>query len=122
MMVLAKQQRGASGLATMYLIVTVVLLVTVLFKVGPAYMDNYSYNSLISRMLADNDFKSASRKEIQLSLNKRLRVNGYYDFSQDYWTLVKNKEGNTILLEYEQRIPLFYNLSAVTTFSHSHKL
>ena len=121
-MILEKKQRGASGIATMYLIVTIVLLATVLFKVGPAYMDNYSYNSLFSRMLADENFKTASRNEIEITLNKRLRVNGYYNFSKDYWTLVKNKEGNSILVEYEQRIPLFYNLSVVTAFSQTHKM
>lgn len=121
-MVFAKQQRGASGIATMYLIVTAVLLVTLLFKIGPAYMDNYSYNGIIERLMEDKDLKAASRMEIQADLGTRLRVNGHYNFSNEYWSLEKDKEGNSILLQYDQHIPLFYNLSAVVSFSKSHKL
>ena len=113
------KQRGASffGWVVIALLVSVVGLLAA--RLVPAYIDYQTIISLIEALPRDQ-VHTMPKSEIRESLQKRFLINNIRDLKvADIITIEHKREGTSLLLHYEVREPLFYNISVVVTFDRT---
>jgi hypothetical protein len=60
------------------------------------------------------------RYELEDMIKKRFRVNNIRDFNhKDNLQVKRGKSGVEVILDYEVRVPLFYNLDLIARFDKS---
>jgi hypothetical protein len=116
------RQRGASGLVMLVMVLFFGSLLTLLLKLGPAYMDDYTIQEALEGL---NDTKGLSEMgpaEVRSLINKRLSVNNVRTLSTE--SIVVEKDGDRILIvvDYEVRSPVINNIDAVMYFKHAYDM
>jgi len=114
-----KGQRGASGLVMLVMVLFFGSLLTLLLKLGPAYMDDYTIQEAL------NDTKGLSEMgpaEVRSQINKRLSVNNVRTLSAESITVDKDGDRVLIVVDYEVRSPVISNIDAVMHFKHAYDM
>ena len=93
------------------------LVMTAALKVAPLYMDNNVVVDAMEGVMANNDISEMSLGEIRSALSRTLIVNNV-DLPGDAMTEVREGSTDYIVISYEARTPLFYNISAVVSFDN----
>ena len=110
------KQRGASFLSWIAIAAMVSVIGLVGFRVVPAYVDYYTIIKLIEALPSDK-VHTMGTGEIKDSLRKRFLINNIRDLDVDKIILIDRKRiGTTLVLKYEVRQPLVYNISVVVAF------
>lgn len=111
-----RRQRGLSALGMLFVLVVVVLAGMLTLKLVPHYMDFYTIQSILQGLPA-SEVKSATRTSLSDSLKKRFKINNLRDFEiRDIITLERSREATVLLLAYERREHLFFNVDVVLNF------
>jgi len=97
-------------------------LLTLLLKLGPAYMDDYTIQEVLEGL---NDTKGLSEMgpaEVRSLINKRLSVNNIRTLSTE--GIAVDKDGGQVLIvvDYEVRSPVISNIDAVMYFKHAYDM
>lgn len=112
-----KRQRGMSMSSWMIVIGLFGFFITLLFKMGPAYLDNYSVRSALKSMansspnLHDND-----PDEIYSVIGRYFQINGVRNVKPKDMKIVKELDRTLINHDYETRVPIFFNIDVVMKF------
>lgn len=93
------------------------LFLTAGLKLAPLYMDNNVIVDAMEGVIANNDISGMSVGEIRSALSRTLIVNNV-DLPGDAMTEVREGSTDYIVISYESRTPLFYNISAVVAFEN----
>lgn len=93
------------------------IFLTAALKIAPAYMDNGVVVNTMEGIAANNDMGEMSLTEIRADLVKSLGVNNVA-ISGDAVTVVQEGSQEFIDINYETRVPLFYNISALVSFQN----
>lgn len=93
------------------------LFLTAGLKIAPLYMDNNVIVDAMEGVMANNDISEMSVGEIRSALNRTLIVNNV-ELPGDAMTEVREGSMDYVLISYEARTPLFYNISAVVAFEN----
>lgn len=93
------------------------LFLTAGLKIAPLYMDNNVVVDAMEGVKANNDISTMSLGEIRNALNRTLLVNRV-ELPSDAMKEVREGGRDYILISYEARTPLFYNISAVVEFNN----
>jgi hypothetical protein len=115
-----KKQRGLSFLTWFIILSMAGVMVITGIKLTPVYIQYYTIAKILEQMQTEPSLKGVQRAEIIASFNKRLDVSeielpkGSYKITQ-----VEGKNGYLLEVEYEERRPLFGNLSIVASFKRS---
>lgn len=93
------------------------LFLTAGLKIAPLYMDNNVIVDAMEGVMANNDISEMTLSDIRNSLNRTLIVNNV-ELPGDAMT--EDREGSVdyVVISYEARTPLFYNISAVVQFEN----
>lgn len=93
------------------------LFLTAGLKIAPLYMDNNVIVDAMEGVMANNDISEMTLGDIRNSLNRTLIVNNV-ELPGDAMT--EDREGSVdyVVISYEARTPLFYNISAVVQFEN----
>jgi len=86
--------------------------------VVPVYTDNATIERILDGLAAEPEMGSKSTGAIDKIIKARFHVNNIRDF--DYsknLTIVRNNDGARIILDYEVRVPLVYNLDLIASFN-----
>ena len=113
------KQRGASffGWVVIALLVSVVGLLAA--RLIPPFIDYRTIVSLIEALPRDK-VHTMPKSAIREALQKRFLINNIRDLKVgDIITIEHKREGTSLLLHYEVREPLFYNISVVVTFDRT---
>lgn len=112
-----KAQRGASIFGMAMLLALIGLFLLSALKIAPVYLDNNVIVNAMEGLANNNDLRVMSVGEIRNALGRSLRTN---NVSLDLNDVVLNREGNNeyIDINYESRVPLFYNIEVVVTFEN----
>ena len=111
------KQRGASFLAAMIMLALLGLFILASLKLAPAYVDHNVIMNTLENIKANNNMNDMSIREIRSSLSRTLITNNIRDFDTNAITLIEENNGNTYInIEYESRVELFYNISALVHF------
>ena len=80
-------------------------------------MDHNLISSVAESMLENGRTDSLTQAEVRREFANSLRVNNIRDFDTSVVTASRTNNKSEISLNYEKRVPLFYNIDAIISFS-----
>ena len=112
-------QKGASLLLTLLVIILVLFIATAVIKIGPTYMDNAVLVNTMNAIDESTPLAEMNLRDIQNELLRRLSTNSIRDFDPSSVTMASDRDGRRFVdVNYERRIPMFYNIEAVVVFTN----
>jgi hypothetical protein len=111
-------QRGMGAAGFLFLIVLAIVIVTLVMKLGPVYMQYFEIRSIMHNVAEDPELLKKGRYGILRSIEDRLDINYIENVTKNDFKLQKVENGDQLSVKYEVREHLFANLDALMTFSH----
>lgn len=119
---LNKQYQGGMTAAGWLIIMAIVLFFMYLaIKLAPAYMEYFSIKSSL-KSVAEESTSSTSKSDIKRYVAGRFSVNSIDIVKPDDVEIKDVTGGKALYIEYENRISLFGNISALLEFQHEEPL
>jgi Domain of unknown function (DUF4845) len=114
-----KNQAGLTAIGLILILIPVGLAVYIVMKVAPAYIEALSVGDVVNSLKKELDLKEKSREEIYTMIKKRLDVNNISSVDKDDIKIQKTVKDVTVTIDYEARVPLFWNVALAFTFHKS---
>ncbi|MGH8597155.1 MAG: DUF4845 domain-containing protein [Gammaproteobacteria bacterium] len=113
------RQRGAAFLSWVLIAALISVVALLAARLVPPYVDYRTIVTLIEALPADR-VHTMSKLEIRDGLQKRLLINNIRDLKvTDIVDVAKKRDGTIVVLKYEVRQHLAYNVSVVIAFDRS---
>ncbi len=117
MQFLARQQRGLSITGWIFVIAVTLFFALLGMKMIPSYLQYYSIVQVLESISQDPTLKQASPGELRNIFNRRIDINGVYDFPKKGLKIDQSKgEGTVMIVDYEVREPMAGNVDVVMHF------
>lgn len=116
------RQRGASALTMMVMVLFFGGLLTLVIKLGPAYLDDITIQEALESLDGTEGLSQMGPAQVRTLINKRLSVNNVRGFDAKNITVEKNGELVVIKVDYEVRNNLFSNVDTVVHFQHEYEI
>ncbi|MGM0773388.1 MAG: DUF4845 domain-containing protein [Pseudomonadota bacterium] len=116
------RQSGASALVIMIMVLFFGGLLTLVIKLGPAYLDDITIQEALESLEGTEDLSTMGPAQVRSLINKRLSVNNVRGFDAKNITVEKNGEFVVINVDYEVRNNLFRNVDTVIHFQHEYEM
>lgn len=116
------RQRGASGLVMLVMVLFFGSLLTLLLKLGPAYMDDYTIQEALESLDGTDGLSAMGPAQVRTLINKRLSVNNVRTLSAESIRVDKDGEQVVIVVDYQVRSPVISNIDAVMHFKHVYEM
>ena len=111
-----KTQRGMGIWGYLWLLLLVASVVTLVLRLGPHYLTNRTVNTVITGM-ASEPIHKMDKRAIRELLAKRFKINSLYDLEpKSIVDIERTKEWTKLIVNYEVREPIVYNVDAMLTF------
>ena len=110
------KQTGMGKWSWLFLIIFLVVGATQALRLGPHYVDFNLIQSIMDRLPAEEIHKGLTRSEIREIFKRQFRVENFPHDIEDIMTIERAKEHTTLIVQYEVREPLFYNMDIVLNF------
>jgi len=114
---LRNKQKGASLLTIMIYLIIGGVFFSVGFKLYPAFWDYKLVDSVLTDVSQDNDELSKPLTRLRQDIAKKFRINQITLPEKDSLVIKQEKGVVHFDLDYEVRVPMFYNVDAVVTFN-----
>ena len=115
-----KQQHGGA-LTTMVMVLFFGALLTLLLKVGPAYLDDFTIQEALESLNGTEGLSQMGPAQVRTLINKRLSVNNVRGFDSKQISVEKNGELVVIKVDYEVRNNIFGNVDTIVHFKHEYE-
>lgn len=115
-------QRGASTVGILIAVLFFGSLLTLVIKLGPAYLDDYTVQEALQGLDGEEGLSNMTPADVRRLVTKRLSVNNVDGFNAKDIEIEKDGDLVTISLDYEVRTHLVSNVDAVINFSHFYEL
>src|SRR5680860_440797 len=112
-----KQQRGASLIATLSVLLVVGFAITVGIRLVPIYINAYTVEAIVQEVAAEPAGVGRNPGEIWASIDKRLDINDVENIKHEHFVYARDRGVTTIGVRYEARTQLFGNLDMVARFA-----
>lgn len=109
------RESGVSLLGFLFALLVVGIGLTVLFRIGPLYLDNYTVAQSFAS-LGDDDVRTLSDQGIRQKLYKQFVINNVDSIDLKQVQIERSAEKILVSLDYERRVPLLGNVDAVVKF------
>lgn len=117
---LPKQQRGMTFISWLLVLGIAGFFAMIGLSMAPTYLEHYSIKQVLATLEQDRDLSKKSVVEIRDLMNKRLKINGVYDFNvRENVKVTRGKGGTTVQVLYEVRKPVVGNVDIVMHFDDS---
>ena len=113
----AKNQAGLTAIGLILILIPVGLAVYIILKAAPAYIEAFSVGDVVNSLKKELDLKEKSREEIYTMIKKRLDVNNISSVDKDDIKIQKTVNDVTVTIDYETRVPLFWNVALALSFN-----
>ncbi|RDE22699.1 DUF4845 domain-containing protein [Motiliproteus coralliicola] len=113
-------QGGWTFLGLLTFLLVAGIFVAVGFKLAPAYADHQTLKSIMRSVELDQQMLAKNKRQIELSIRKKMGINNLR-LPQEFIKITKDKGEVTMDVDYEVRIPMFYNVAAVVMFKEQYK-
>ncbi|KPP98110.1 DUF4845 domain-containing protein [Marinobacter sp. HL-58] len=117
-----RRQSGASALVIMIMVLFFGSLLTLVIKLGPAYLDDITIQEALESLEGTEDLSEMGPSQVRSLINKRLSVNNVRGFDAKNISVEKNGEFVVINVDYEVRNNLFRNVDTVIHFQHEYEM
>jgi len=111
-----KSQTGMTAISWVVVLGIFAFFVLIVLRLSPIYMENFSVSTSLES-LADENFNKKSKTEIWSKLDKRLRMNNVTNVKREHLKLTKSGGKVRAVIEYEVRVSMIGNVSAVVAFN-----
>ena len=109
-----------SMLGLVFVVMIVASAVTLALRLGPHYIDFRTIDSVMQGLPA-TQIHQMSKSEIREMLLKRYKINNIRDLNlREVVAIERKKDQTDIVVDYEIREPLVYNVDALLTFSETY--
>lgn len=120
---LDKKQRGMSLTGWIFVLAVGLFFILLTLSLAPSYVRYQSIASVMDTMVEEGKYKRATQTEIRKSFEKRIDINGVYDFDINTMRVVRSKSGGQeMTIEYQDKKPMVGNIEALLTFKKTVKL
>lgn len=116
------QQRGASTVGILVAVLFFASLLTLVIKLGPAYLDDYTIQGALEGLDGEEGLSQMTPADVRRLVTKRLSVNNVDGFNAKDIKIEKDGDTVIISLDYEVRNHVVANVDAVISFSHFYEL
>lgn len=114
-----RYQKGLSSLAWLTVLAVGGFVLMCTFRLVPVYMDDrYIQEALRSLGSSASDFDEMSNSDIRKQLNNFFMVNNIRSQSASGIKIQRKRDDILVSMEYEVRVPILYNVSAVMSFNN----
>ena len=114
-----KNQAGLTAIGLILILIPVGLAVYIILRAAPAYIEALSVGDVVNSLKKEMDLKEKSREEIYTMIKKRLDVNNISNVEKDDIKIQKTVNDVTVTIDYEARVPLFWNVALAFSFHKS---
>lgn len=116
------RQQGASTVGILIGVLFFASLLTLLIKLGPAYLDDYTIKGALEGLDGEDGLSQMTPSDVRRLVTKRLSVNNVDSFNAKDINIEKDGDLVIITLDYEVRTHVVSNVDAVISFSHFYEL
>tara|TARA_B100000929_G_scaffold258861_1_gene222325 strand:+ start:79 stop:471 length:393 start_codon:yes stop_codon:yes gene_type:complete len=116
---LRRYQAGMSHLAWLIIILALVVFGYTALKLSPHYIDHSVMKGILDRLPEGETHTSMSKDEIREYFSKRFRIENFSLKVRNVVTIDRSRKSTEVILAYEVREHLFYNLDIVVSFKDS---
>lgn len=113
------RQEGLSLLGIIILLSLVSFFLTIVFKVGPMYLDDWSVKGAFEG-LANENLREMSDSEVRRKLDNYFIVNNVRNIKVRDVKIKRERTRILVSYDYETRAQFMSNLDVVARFSHIH--
>ena len=113
-----KKQAGMSMWGVMMLVIILVANGFIALKIVPVYMDYSTVQQVVDSTIEGLKKKRLPNVKVRNSIDRRLLINNIRDLKRDDLTIKQTNSKSTIIMDYEVRKPIFYNIDAVMKFRY----
>ena len=113
------RQKGLSTIGWIIVVGVFGLFVVTFFKVFPMYYGNFKLKSALQAMQQDISLDTKSKRDIWLSLQRRLFVDEVRSITREHVTMERKDGKTTVTVTYETRDDFVGNLFIGAKFSES---
>ena len=110
------RQRGMTLWGWLVTVVVIGVFALIGLKLVPVYMESFEVGSIVSNLAKDSDVSGHDRAGIMSTLMKRFDINDVDNVHRSDVQIIPVSGGSRVVVEYEVRVPLMGNLSAVAHF------
>ncbi len=110
-------EHGVSLLGILFVLLLVGFALTVLFRVGPLYLDDYTVRKSFAA-LGDGDARNLSDQAIRQTLYKNFVVNNVDSIDLKQVRIDRDAARVLVSLYYERRVVFLSNLDVVAKFNN----
>jgi Domain of unknown function (DUF4845) len=114
-----KQQAGLSIFSVVLGILITGLVVLLLFKIAPLYLEHYGVVSSLKSLEKEPGMHLKSNTELMTLLQKRLEINDVRRVSHKDVIIKKQGRQTTMRVAYEVQVPLVSNVDLLITFDNT---
>ncbi len=118
MMTQRTQQRGIGLYGWIFLIAVVGLGATLVIRLAPHYLNDRTLGTQLESLIANDNVKQMSRRQIREAMEKRLRINSLNMDLRDIMTIEREGAQTRIVIDYEVREHIMGNIDVVLSFHH----
>ena len=112
-----KNQAGLTIIGLILILIPVGLAVYIVMRAAPAYIEALSVGDVVNSLKKEPDLKEKSREEISKMVQKRLyEINNVSSVDKDDIKIQKTANDVTVTIDYEARVPLFWNVALALSF------
>ena len=116
------RQGGASALVILIMVLFFGSLLTLVIKVGPAYMDDLTIQEALESLDGKEGLSQMGPARVRTLINKSLSVNNIRGLDAKDISIEKDGELVVINVDYEVRNNLIRNLDTVAHFQHRYEM
>jgi len=116
---LRTHQGGMGMLSVIVIISLIAFFLTLLFKLGPAYMNFWTVRSIMNRVANPSEPIEGGARGIVSQISRQMEINNVGQVTPKDFKVTRTGENSyEVKLDYEQRQHVLYNVDAVLTFDH----
>ncbi|MDA9825894.1 DUF4845 domain-containing protein [Porticoccaceae bacterium] len=113
------KQHGATLTSTIISVFLVGFLISLIFKIGPHYLDNRIVASALQQV-GQSGIEDRSSEDIRRKIGDFFTINNVRDIKATEVEIERSVKGVKITLNYEKRIEMFANVDVVLKFNNQY--
>ncbi|NOZ54240.1 MAG: DUF4845 domain-containing protein [Gammaproteobacteria bacterium] len=111
------RQRGLTVVSIVALLGVLAFFVLIALTLAPVYMENFSVNSHLDRLVNDASIADKTKDEIRNTLMKRFSIDNVDDVAREDIIITENETGYEVEVDYEVRKHILGNIDVVVFFN-----
>ena len=112
-----QRQRGISFIGFIVVLAVAGFFIFLGMRIGPTYLEFYTMRNAVDSVAAEAP--GADINAVRAAMSKRMSIDYAGDYKPEFVRVVRDGNQLNLVLNYEIRKPLIYNLDFVAKFQHS---